>query len=394
MAPEIRSHFDGADGTSSAKYLNLRKTVTNVVVIVIESEKPYVVIFFWRKRFTNNQEAFRSRVKGITKSSQEHIYDEPSVEDKHYLIFEEYNPEIHDQAKSTMLTQNEDEGTNKLKIKQYGPIAVAKQIAQKTPQKQTPQEEQVEGKIREKVDLSQQNVQKLGENQGEELKIQVRNMKITWPRCLDVFAVRKRSNSVSSTSSSDTSVDLPRTEKHTTKKSRSRKMDEVERLAEMERQRRQREAEQRLIEEETAKRIEELVKKRVEEELEKRKDEIEKEVTKRVEEAKRIMEKQMMEDLERRREKQREEEKRREEEEQRKQEMVERILEENQRKIEEAQRKLAEERLAMVEEQRKMDEERQRLRKEQEKRVKEEQKKILGKNNSRPKLSFSLKPVL
>jgi ubiquitin-protein ligase len=61
--------------------------------------------------FTNNQEAFRSRVKGITKSSQEHIYDEPSVEDKHYLIFEEYNPEIHDQAKSTMLTQNEDEGT-------------------------------------------------------------------------------------------------------------------------------------------------------------------------------------------------------------------------------------------------------------------------------------------
>jgi len=36
-----------------------------------------------------------------------------------------------------------------------------------------------------------------------------------------------------------------------------------------------------------------------------------------------------------------------------------------------------------------MDEERQRMRKEQEKRVKEEQKVILGKNNSRPKLSFS-----
>lgn len=47
----------------------------------------------------------------------------------------------------------------------------------------------------------------------------------------------------------------------------------------------------------------------------------------------------------------------------------------------------------MVEEQRKIDEERRRLEKEQEKRSKEEQKKILGKNNSRPKLSFSLKPV-
>lgn len=54
----------------------------------------------------------------------------------------------------------------------------------------------------------------------------------------------------------------------------------------------------------------------------------------------------------------------------------------------------AEERLAMIEEQRKIDEEKQRMRKEQEKRTKEEQKKILGKNNSRPKLSFSLKPVI
>lgn len=52
----------------------------------------------------------------------------------------------------------------------------------------------------------------------------------------------------------------------------------------------------------------------------------------------------------------------------------------------------AEERLSIIEEQRKMDEERQRMRKEQDKRVKEEQKMILGKNNSRPKLSFSLKP--
>ena len=45
----------------------------------------------------------------------------------------------------------------------------------------------------------------------------------------------------------------------------------------------------------------------------------------------------------------------------------------------------------MIEEQRKIDEERLRMRKEQEKRVKEEQKMILGKNNSRPKLSFSLR---
>lgn len=48
----------------------------------------------------------------------------------------------------------------------------------------------------------------------------------------------------------------------------------------------------------------------------------------------------------------------------------------------------------MIEERRKLDEERHKMRREHERRVKEEQKVILGKNNSRPKLSFSLKPVL
>ena len=51
-----------------------------------------------------------------------------------------------------------------------------------------------------------------------------------------------------------------------------------------------------------ARRVEALVKQRVEEELEKRKDEIEAEVLRRVEEAKRIMERQMLEELEKQRE--------------------------------------------------------------------------------------------
>lgn len=87
---------------------------------------------------------------------------------------------------------------------------------------------------------------------------------------------------------------------------------QVERLAEMERQRRAKEVEQKTIEEEAAKRIEMLVKKRVEEELEKRRDEIEQEVNRRVETAKAEMEREMMLELERRREQIREEERRRE----------------------------------------------------------------------------------
>lgn len=56
------------------------------------------------------------------------------------------------------------------------------------------------------------------------------------------MAFRKRSISISSRSSSDDSLDLPKRRK----KSGRRKLDEVERLAEMERQRRQKEAEQKV----------------------------------------------------------------------------------------------------------------------------------------------------
>lgn len=66
------------------------------------------------------------------------------------------------------------------------------------------------------------------------------------------------------------------------------------------------------MEAEANKRIEELVAIRVEEELEKRKDEIEREVLRRVEEAKKVMEETMMKELEQRKLEQLEEAKKRE----------------------------------------------------------------------------------
>lgn len=50
----------------------------------------------------------------------------------------------------------------------------------------------------------------------------------------------------------------------------------------------------------------------------------------------------------------------------------------------------AEQQLKMVEEQRAIEEERIKMKREQERRTKDEQKLILGKNNARPKISFSL----
>lgn len=77
--------------------------------------------------------------------------------------------------------------------------------------------------------------------------------------------------------------------------------------------------------------------------------------------------------------------------EERKRVELERIMEENNEKMLEAQKKLAEERLAMVEEQRQIHEERMRMEEDKKKQKKLEQSIILGKKNSRPKLSFSIK---
>ena len=71
------------------------------------------------------------------------------------------------------------------------------------------------------------------------------------------------------------------------------------------------EQEAKLIEEETKHRIESVLSERVSSELELRKDEIEEEVKRRVEEAKRIMEQTMVEELERRKRLQQDEEIRR-----------------------------------------------------------------------------------
>jgi hypothetical protein len=60
------------------------------------------------------------------------------------------------------------------------------------------------------------------------------------------------------------------------------------------------------------------------------------------------------------------------------------------RLLENERKKLAEDRLAILEHQMKIEKEKQKEKKKQEKKVKQEQMKILGKDKSRPRLSFSL----
>ncbi|KVI10999.1 hypothetical protein Ccrd_010595 [Cynara cardunculus var. scolymus] len=154
-----------------------------------------------------------------------------------------------------------------------------------------------------------------------------------------------------------------------------------------ERKRRQHEAELKLMEEETAKRVEEAIRKKVEERL--GSEEIRLEIQRQLEEGRKKVLSDVVAQLEK--EKEAAEQARREKEE------LERLVEQNRKRIEEAQRREAmeqqrreEERYRELEELQRQKEEALRRKKQQEEEERAKQQKLLGKNKSRPKLSFAL----
>ncbi|RYR35552.1 hypothetical protein Ahy_A10g050697 isoform B [Arachis hypogaea] len=159
--------------------------------------------------------------------------------------------------------------------------------------------------------------------------------------------------------------------------------------------RRQQEAELKLIEEETAKRVEEAIRKRVEESL--NSEEVQVEIQRRLEEGRKRLNVEVTAQLEKEKEAAVIEAKRKEEQARKEKEELERILEENKRKTEEAQRREAleqqrreEERYRELEELQRQKEEAMRRKKQEEEQERLNQIKLLGKNKSRPKLSFAL----
>ncbi|XP_013133742.1 PREDICTED: protein crossbronx homolog [Papilio polytes] len=53
--------------------------------------------------FKNNRKVFLEKVKECVMCSIDHIYDDPPVDDKHYITFKPYDPELHETAKNEML---------------------------------------------------------------------------------------------------------------------------------------------------------------------------------------------------------------------------------------------------------------------------------------------------
>lgn len=57
----------------------------------------------------SNKEAFEKRAHEIVAMSLEQLYDPPVCDDPHYLVFEKYDPKIHDQVKAEILQHKDDE---------------------------------------------------------------------------------------------------------------------------------------------------------------------------------------------------------------------------------------------------------------------------------------------
>ncbi|GJS18743.1 ribosomal protein S7 [Tanacetum coccineum] len=162
-----------------------------------------------------------------------------------------------------------------------------------------------------------------------------------------------------------------------------------------EKKRRQQEAELKLVEEETAKRVEEAIRKKVEERL--GSEEIKLEIERQLEEGRKKVAIDIIAQLEKEKEDAIIEARRKEEQAEREKEELERLVEQNKRRIEEAQRREAmeqqrreEERYRELEELQRQKEEALLRKKQQEEEERAKQQKLLGKNKSRPKLSFAL----
>nr|XP_022901797.1 protein crossbronx homolog [Onthophagus taurus] len=61
--------------------------------------------------YKENQDEYTKKLKDLIKINEQHFYDLPETEDKHYLIFEPYDPQLHDTIREKFLLLPEDKKT-------------------------------------------------------------------------------------------------------------------------------------------------------------------------------------------------------------------------------------------------------------------------------------------
>lgn len=60
-------------------------------------------LYLYCYRYKTNKKLYLEKVRECVVSSIDHVYDDPPTEDKHYITFKPYDPDIHDTAKNIML---------------------------------------------------------------------------------------------------------------------------------------------------------------------------------------------------------------------------------------------------------------------------------------------------
>lgn len=65
-------------------------------------------------RYSSDQTTYKEKINSIIKLSQERIYDRPNIEDKHYLIFDKYDPSKHESVRQSMFTKTIEEKPSKV----------------------------------------------------------------------------------------------------------------------------------------------------------------------------------------------------------------------------------------------------------------------------------------
>lgn len=94
-------------------------TLKQQIKIIVAANKNYCskvflikTNYFLNFRYKSNKKLFMEKVRECVVLSIDHIYDDPPTEDKHFITFKPYDPDVHDNAKNMMLKTPTNECAN------------------------------------------------------------------------------------------------------------------------------------------------------------------------------------------------------------------------------------------------------------------------------------------
>ncbi|XP_066255348.1 protein crossbronx homolog [Euwallacea similis] len=83
------------------------------VFLNVESSTSHAVNKEARDLLLNNKEVFTAQVQQFIQQNKEHLHETPPTEDKHYILFDQFNPDLHKKERMlAFMQQTEGKGKN------------------------------------------------------------------------------------------------------------------------------------------------------------------------------------------------------------------------------------------------------------------------------------------